>query len=275
MNVHYEENSSELKNLFARTCDYSVTFLDARDSPICAFGSGTLVDYGQISGIVTCAHVLDTWAKFGEAGLATRSPNSNNRRPPIELRHDDFVIFGSGNSGGDGPDLAFLRLSESVRTLLKSKSTFLNGNKRAADAKDGEPTFNTRFDFVVGSVEEFNQKVSQPDGHHNFTNNILLNNGQVVNVCKREEFDYLAFKPGQPDLPLKLPTSYGGTSGGGLWSYYFHRTHDNRLTFLESRFLGVAFFQTGDASPNIICHGPKSIHQVLRTAILAKWPEAS
>ena len=269
----YKEDSPELKSLFASVDAFSVTFLDTSNENICAFGSGTLCDFGLVSGIVTCAHVLDRWRKIGRAGIATHSHNSQNRHFPIEQAHDDIVLINSGNRSKNGPDLGFLRLSSQVRDLVKSRSSFLNGNERSAHARSGEPNSNKQFDFVIGSVEEFNTK-ERLDGELNFRTRTLLNHGYAATMKTRGDYDYCIFQPGSPEPPLTLPASYGATSGGGLWRFYFSKSVDGSLSFVDRRFSGVAFYETGGTPREIVCHGPRSVFSSMRKKLQEKWPEA-
>ena len=77
-----------------------------------------------------------------------------------------------------------------------------------------------------------------------------------------------AFRP-LPDSKFKSPSSYKGTSGGGLWRIYPKPDSGSDPAY---RLIGVAFYETSDGQ--IVCHGQASLYVKLFDAIREKWPEA-
>jgi hypothetical protein len=66
-----------------------------------------------------------------------------------------------------------------------------------------------------------------------------------------------------------LPTSYAGTSGGGLWRVYRHPDNSAEPIY---RLIGVAFFEDREKGL-IICHGQASVYVKLFDAIQKKWSD--
>jgi hypothetical protein len=85
-------------------------------------------------------------------------------------------------------------------------------------------------------------------------------------------------EPATPDLfrfqPVAsegviLPSSYAGTSGGGLWKYYL----SDDFSLLQARLIGVVYWEKPVQNElHLIGHGQISIYQTLFDAIHAKWP---
>jgi hypothetical protein len=69
---------------------------------------------------------------------------------------------------------------------------------------------------------------------------------------------------------MTLPTSYKGTSGGGLWQFFLDRDNDS---FVNARLIGVAYYEKSVGKElHIVGHGPISIYETLFNAIREKWP---
>jgi hypothetical protein len=266
-----EQNDAEVRKQSKVAADFTVVFLDLRENSNVCLGSGTLVKYGEVFGVVTCAHVLQQLSRHPKFGISSQTQNSNNSTFPLEVLHDETIVFGGNGAGPDGPDLGFLRLSETAKGHLAARSSFLNGDFHSHEAGDGDAQSDHPIDFLVGSVEELNNKSPHLDGRRVFTVTTVLNAGAVTSISKTDQFDILTFTPNPPYPSLKLPESYEGLSGGGLWRFHFQKSQDDHLEFTEWRFAGVAFYQTEEPR-RIICHGPKSVHKILRDAVMAKWP---
>ena len=114
---------------------------------------------------------------------------------------------------------------------------------------------------------------------------LLVNEGHLTALAARDGCDRLEFTPlanqelmpALPDDKLSPPTSYGGTSGGGLWRLYAEPTADGKERLVLSRLLGVAYYETDRTNRwrnKIICHGPRSVYYTLAEAIRSRWPHA-
>ena len=96
----------------------------------------------------------------------------------------------------------------------------------------------------------------------------LVSIGEIEDRVTSGEHDLFRFRP-VPDEGFHAPSSYEGTSGGGLWRIYPQPDDGGEVAY---RLIGVAFYQTKDR--HIICHGQASLYVRLFDAIREKWPEA-
>jgi hypothetical protein len=102
-----------------------------------------------------------------------------------------------------------------------------------------------------------------------FTVSGLMSIGHLTtDRIKRGEHDLFRFRP-DPDENFHPPSSYEGTSGGGLWRVYPQPDDGGPTAY---RLIGVAFYQTADRE--IICHGQASVYGRLFDAVRDKWAEA-
>jgi hypothetical protein len=99
----------------------------------------------------------------------------------------------------------------------------------------------------------------------------LINVGRIVATKMSKGFDQLHFQP-TPESGFRLPLSYGGTSGGGIWRVYVRRQDDGTYLAVESRLARVAYWETDPPNRDIIGHGPGSIYGRLLTEIYKRWP---
>jgi hypothetical protein len=77
---------------------------------------------------------------------------------------------------------------------------------------------------------------------------------RYLDVCELTYFEPVN------DPRFVMPSSFEGTSGGGLWSFYVVEK-DNKPEVIERRLIGVAFFQSpsSDGRLSITCHGSLGI----------------
>ncbi|WP_156380982.1 hypothetical protein [Pseudolabrys sp. Root1462] len=232
-------------------------------------GSGTLIDAGSVKGILTAAHVLQVILREREIGLLefpVRMEQSQRLR--VEIRYLDHVHMGDGPFGEEGPDLAFLRIPITLAEALAANSSFANFEKQAASAFAPAPLeASESIDAVLGTIGEWKEPVRDVANLRVTTLSGLHNVGVVTEIEALHGFDRYQFDP-LPENGFRLPVSYGGTSGGGLWRAYTN----NEKHLKQLRLLGVAYFQTGGIDRKIICHGPKSVYQALRAQMYEKWP---
>jgi hypothetical protein len=92
--------------------------------------------------------------------------------------------------------------------------------------------------------------------------------GQIEDRKKVGDHDLFRFRP-VPDEAFRAPSSYAGTSGGGLWRIYPQPDDGSEVAF---RLIGVAFRETEDGQ--IICHGEASVYVRLLDAIRGRWSYA-
>ena len=66
-----------------------------------------------------------------------------------------------------------------------------------------------------------------------------------------------------------LPSSYRGTSGGGLWKFYLDQ---NDFSLVQARLIGVVYWEKPVGNEvHLIGQGQISIYETLFAAIRKKW----
>ncbi len=95
----------------------------------------------------------------------------------------------------------------------------------------------------------------------------LINVGHVF--VDDDNADRFSFQPVASEGVI-LPTSYKGTSGGGLWKFYLDQ---DDFSLVQARLIGVAYFEKPVGGEiHFIGHGQTSIYETLLNAIRQKWP---
>jgi hypothetical protein len=228
-------------------------------------GTGTFVSIGNVHGILTCAHVIDAIADQTRIDLALFPVKEAQHLFPLNVKdHCDFVTFGPSHTE-DGPDLAFLKLPVSVYSsishLVSVKSMERGRNDAVAAAEPSQQSVTV----VTGMIAEW---TAETQTTLPFIVSGLMSVGHLTDRMRRGEHDLFRFRP-DPDDNFRSPSSYEGTSGGGLWRVYPQPDDGGDVTY---RLIGVAFYQTEDR--DIICHGQASLYGRLFDAVRDKWPEA-
>ncbi|MBR0960893.1 hypothetical protein [Bradyrhizobium japonicum] len=163
-------------------------------------------------------------------------------------------------SNPDAVDLAFTRLPERDVATLNATCVFLNWDLNYKKFTSGEPKRDAHVDAVFGLVDEFSGEPVRGGGLVTTPMQGVLTPGHVVardkGVMTLECMDYNV---------RRLPQSFGGTSGGGLWRMYLNVGTDGSYGEVETRLCGLASFQR-DAT-HIACQGIERIEQFLIPAI--------
>jgi hypothetical protein len=249
---------------------FTVGFVGIGKDKAVSKGSGTLARYGKIVGIITCGHVLE--ALRGEIGIVCFPTRPREiQRFTLDLPLTDQIKFGTPPWTETGPDLGFLRLPDHMMAELQRHASVVNGERHRGNAVAGQPDRTERVDLVCGVVDEVTTTRIQGDqAVTTFTG--LLNVGRVVEMSRVGNMDYYRFQP-IPGSDVTPPTSYAGTSGGGLWRLYIKREEEKgTYSLVQARMVGVAFWEKPvEKELHIVCHGQVSVHSVLHDAIKAKW----
>jgi hypothetical protein len=265
--VTQSEIPDHLSKWFNEPFNYSVIFIAPAGSQSVSLGSGTLVSFGNVRGILTCRHVIELGLKsLSAVEVMSVTNNSKQNRPRrITVNPDQAVRIGPGLTK-DAQDLAFLPLDLAAVGVLGAASSFVNGDLMGEDCQIGEPQFDHRIDCVYGTFEELNSKSKISQDRMRISGVVHRTQGAVTQVEMADDFDYAFFLPGNVGEHTQLPERFNGTSGGGLWSFYIRGDSEH----VSRRLVGVAFYQTDELPSRIKCHGPKSIYKMLKTKIFAK-----
>jgi hypothetical protein len=254
--------------LWTRVGRCTVGFIGIRDDgSMVSFGSGTLIRFGTIAGVITCAHVLAALRNESRVGLICFPvPRPNEVQSfRISMEATEQIAIGSEPWSSCGPDIAFLRLPAPTMANLESMASVVNG-----DISRREALLGSKFNVVCGVIaNETGQSVI--DGPVAVTEFVAaVNAGFVIETSNLAGLDLFRFQPGASEGG-KLPTSYEGTSGGGLW----HVSLDpkDNYSVAQVRLCGVAFWQeTLNGELHIIGHGPQTIYGSLFAEITKRWP---
>jgi hypothetical protein len=250
----------------------TVGFVRIRDDSPSSLGSGTLIRFGNIVGVLTCAHVLEALHKEAEIGILcfpVRATQIQALRVPMAAT--DSISIGSAPWDAPGPDLAFLRLPEAIIGDIERVATIANGDRHRQNIVAGEPTPTRQVCAVAGVVDEMTKSpiVTRIAKGIVATTpfEALINVGHLF--VDDESVDRFRLQP-VPSEGVILPKSYKGTSGGGLWKFFLGQ---DDFSIVQVRLIGVAYWEkpVGDEL-HILGHGQISIYESLFNVIRQKWP---
>jgi hypothetical protein len=251
--------------LIPRTRQFTVGFVLTDPPRAKSVGSGVLLRVGGVSGILTCAHVAERYRKREEIGLLRFSRDGIDQRQKLILGETTtlYIEENIGEPPWSNPkaiDLAFTRLPERDVATLSAMCVFLNWEQNVKKFAGGEPKYDTHVDAVFGLVGEFSGKPVTRPGLVTTPMQGVLTPGHIISrndgLLTLECMDYNI---------TKLPTSFGGSSGGELWRMYLSVSADKSYAEIETRLCGIASFQLN--ATEIMCQGFERIEQALVPAI--------
>jgi hypothetical protein len=258
--------------VWSHTGRSTVGFVGVDDGPPASLGSGTLVRFGNVVGVLTCAHVLEALLKQKDIGILCFPVRSNQiQRLQLPMATTDSVAIGATPWSESGPDLAFLRLPPPILGDIEKLATIVNGDRQRQIIVAGDPENTMKLCAMAGVIDE----MTKPPIIERSPKVIvattpfeaLLNVGHLF--VDDEGTDRFRFQPIVSEGVI-LPTSYEGTSGGGLWKFYLaHET----FSLVQARIIGVAYWQKPVGSElHLVGHGQVSIYDHLLNIIRQKWP---
>jgi hypothetical protein len=249
----------------------AVGFVRIQDAAPSSLGSGTLIRFGNIVGVLTCAHVLEAVLKEAEIGILcfpVRTTQIQTLRLPMSAT--DSISLGLPPWAEHGPDLAFLPLPEAIIGDIERVATIANGDRQRQRIIAGEPMAR-HVCGLVGVVDEFTKPLGVTRTANRIVGttsfDVMINLGNLI--IDNENADRFRFQPfASPGMVL--PKSYKGTSGGGLWHFYLG---ESDFSVVQARLVGVAYWEkpVGDEL-HLLGHGQISIYHTLFNAIQQKWP---
>lgn len=238
-------------------------------------GSGTLVRCRSTQGILTCGHVLVELPNDSDFGIVQFGlPQGSDQRVRIsgETTVTNAVTFYAPPLKKDGPDLAFVPIPLAVFADLEARGSVLNLDLGIQKAPTGRPDDAEVLEAVGGIIGQMTQPATTVGNRSTLSVEGLVCPGSVIDAPRIGQWDQLHFKP-QQQSESKLPTDYQGTSGGGIWRIYLQKDSNGGYTPIETRLIGVAYWQDEVAgSLGIIGHGPISVYDHLLAAIYRRWP---
>jgi len=234
-----------------------------RDAGNC-FGSGILVRYRNVAGILTCAHVVEqARAQDAIAIIANGVRDGQKQSTTVNFRSLRHHIVRGNGSEEDGPDLGFVQLPVITMSALQAIGSTLN-----LDMQQERFRQPLRSPYVMeacsGSVGELMSRPDEKPSHTELENTIMLIGGQISDLSSSTGYDRLRFTPGGI-VPLK---SYAGMSGGGVWRLGLRGDEASDFSVEDRRLIGITYYQTEERS--IIGHGKMSIYDRFLPQI-ANW----
>jgi hypothetical protein len=236
-------------------------------------GTGTLVNVGNVYGMLTAAHVLDVLPNKGEVGVILFQ-DRRLQKHVIEMEHAVALSIRGQQFDANGPDLGFLRLPPKNVGWLSAIGSFYNLKKHRDEALANENPAPNYVEAVIGMIEKLTKEVpvDRPLRQAKAFSAIFCN-GTAQNNRDQNGFDLVDVAvTAYPDFPL--PESFEGMSGGALWRIFFTE-QDNSAAIVSKRLVGVPFYEStgADARTIITCHGARGIYTTLLDKISAQWPD--
>lgn len=250
---------------------YAVGFL--RSSPAIErpyhCGSGTLVNVGDVHGVLTAGHVLDQIEHDGAFRmLSTTGPGRFADVREVVFEPAAVLKNWSGAGSREGPDIAFIRLPNDVRDwCLANRIFYAYSTRYALYVGGGRPLPAYAF-YVFGIVGESSEVSVGPTGWADIKSQFTMVIGDIIKPETREEMG--APWIFVPDPSPSLPASFGGLSGAGVWAINEAEGPLARLL------IGVAYFEDPPAKNgvrNIVFQGVDWCYDWLIDAVGRAFPQ--
>jgi hypothetical protein len=249
---------------------FTIGFVTTGDNQSPAsLGSGTLIRFGKVGGVLTCAHVIQELEKQDEIGLMGMPVRADQvQRLRVERRLTDFLSLSDQPWSECGKDIGFVKLPDPTMAAIE----------RVASVLDGETQLNRALESVADDVREIavlagilDERTAPPVlvGEVITTAfNATLTPGILHQMVEFDGMDRVRLQPVYGTGAVRA-TCFKGTSGGGLWKVLVSRS-DN--SFIQSRLFGIAYYEREiESELQVICHGPRSIYSRLLREIDRKW----
>ncbi len=226
-------------------------------------GSGTFVTINQRNYVLTASHVLES-RTFKRAEKIGFSLKTGPHHFSIKCEYLTCVRIGTAANPQSGPDLALISIPDAYLGTIQAYNSFWNINRNSTTALNEPIDLNRSAWVLVGCPAEETLDEGPSGGF--MTNMSFMNMigfGGAENYRQLGEFDYINFIASY-DAESASPASFGGTSGGGLWSVRFLINADKSIDVDNYFLYGVAFYQMPieNNERRIICHGKQSIYSL-------------
>lgn len=247
---------------------YSVGIFSINENGVDALGSGTLVQYEDIYGVVTARHVVELFETIEKVGLVL---HKREHRFVLEVQFLDLIVSDRGKTLESGPDMAFIRLPKAKVGTIKARCSFVNlgiHKERVVKSSYGH-------DFgcwcLFGFPDEMRSTYKE-EGKISFEFYGQCGvSGGMEKYSDEGQYDYFWQKIvySKTNNP---PQSYGGVSGGGLWQAII-TSRKGKYEVSEYIFRGVAFYQTSREGDTrlIKFHGDKSVYTYMLGEIQKRY----
>ena len=237
-------------------------------------GTATLIQNGNIVGLLTCGHVVEQVTKLSKVGLVRFNLKEGHGERIVLIKDEISPIVSPGlNHKIDGTDLGFISIPKHRFASLAAKMSPVDWQTQRSRAHSTPPPETQRSSFIMGMLGEW-----EPEEPVILSNNIikydhrgLINAGRVDHEEKNEMgLDLIDFSIDNGPV-FQGPKNYGGTSGAAVWSFYWRELESKKIEVVERRLLGLAFFAIYEPTTRIRCHGPHSVHEYLFNIVNKKF----
>jgi hypothetical protein len=252
---------------------YSVGFIGVDDAsveqPSRSLGSGTLMQLAGVHGVLTAAHVAELLPRQERIGIL-RFRDGLMESLVFPTTHLDVLMIGGGNSGEHGPDIAFVKLPPEAQATLQATNVFFSPDAHGERMlqRRGGSLGPVQARFVAGVLDHFTEVLPARGNVYRMSFTSLTGWGEIVERgVTADGFDWFEFALIYEDGVIPPPT-YGGVSGGSVWQLI------DDTPPLHRNVIGVPFRESNaDANGHrrLICHGPKSIYEVLLPEVAKRW----
>ena len=222
-------------------------------------GCGTLVAIHGIHGIITASHVVERFPVTDAYCLGlVLSEKANVFK--IDKSCIKIYKISDGLYDENGPDLAFIQLSEPDISTIKAILSFQNLD---IDHSNYDPCEIDDYGWVVCGTPGVQTEWSENEAGYkkilSLSNYCLFVDKPIEQVING--YDYLDFEI-DTKKNSRVPSLLNGMSGGGVWKVEWKEVYNN----FQYSYWGIIFWQTEliDGKRFLRCHGRKSIYKLLK-----------
>ncbi len=246
--------------VIATVKDFTIGFGRAGEDPA-AKGSGVLIEYKGLHGILTAAHVDEYLRRLKRPiGLVRLNRGLAQQSSVLDLEEVFSYVAGADPWPVGGDDISFIHIPPHLVGNIERSCSFLNADKNQAKDEPEPSTSLIQTHAVFGLVEYFTGATTRQGGVATTAMKGVLTPG-CLTALDGSVITLECFAENIPDLP----SSFGGTSGGGLWRVYVRKGQDGKYTAVHRRLIGIAS-REDSTPPRIICQGPGRIGVILESA---------
>jgi len=165
-----------------------------------------------------------------------------------------------------GPDIAFIEiLDQSKIETIHAIKSFWEISSQNYETCVRACSSNSKYLWAIAGIPEASLTEEPPQGGFNQVSGLQH---QIYFGGARESFekngiDYIEIDANY-STDTKIPESFGGISGGGLWTIPVKNNTNNieELVFADPVLAGLVFYQTEKANDirRLRCHGPKFLY---------------
>ena len=224
-------------------------------------GSGTLVGINGVFGILTAYHVALKIKKAEEVGLIV---SSQIHKYSIKSKYLRVVDIAIPFEPSVGPDLSIVIIPNNLLGTLKALKSFFNISLKREEAISNP----LELDVGVWVLFGFIGQKTVTEGPASGYTTIKGFYGQfgftgIRNYYEQKGHDFLEVVADRK-FDKTLPTTFGGTSGGGLWQVHLTQLNEGGYKIEKRALMGVAFYEIliGNDIIHIRCNGPRSIYEI-------------